>query len=326
MKFSEKIYLENNQDVRLAVEQGVFTSGWDHYKKYGIHEGRVASEGDLLGGEKKISSRAARITKYLNLDALGLEIGPSHNPLLPKSAGFKVDVLDHLSQADLKQKYQGHLGVQIENIEPVDYIWSGEPISELTGQDRYDWVLASHVLEHIPDVITFINEIEKILKPEGLLALALPDKRRCFDYYNSITATGDVLDAFYQKRVAPSVGQIFNHFANAVSQGGNLSWQQSRRKEMRFVHTFGEVKNAMNSVLESSAYVDIHCWRFTPESFELLIDDLYQLKLSGLVLFERPVNAGAEFYATLAKGRKPMNNDRISRLSEMYSALSREYV
>lgn len=261
----------------------------------------------------------------MNLDALGLEIGPGHNPLIPKRSGFHVEVLDHLCQADLRRKYQEHPGVQIENIEPVDFIWSGQPISELTGQNRYEWVLASHVLEHIPDVVSFLNEVEKILKPDGLLAVALPDKRRCFDYYNPITATGGVLDAFYQKRVAPSVGQVFNHFANAVSQGGDISWEKSTRKQMQFVHTFDEVKSVVRSVVENSNYMDVHCWRFTPESFEIIVDDLYQLGLCGLVLLERAINSETEFYVTLAKGRAPVKSSRIDRISEMYSALSREY-
>lgn len=47
---------------------------------------------------------------------LGLEIGPSHNPLLPKAEGYIVLIADHLDQAGLTEKY-GYKGTA--RIEPV---------------------------------------------------------------------------------------------------------------------------------------------------------------------------------------------------------------
>ena len=92
--------------------------------------------------------RNTRILQYINKSGRGLEIGPSHNPIAAKRDGFDVDIIDHLSRAQLVDKYTGH-GVDTDSIEEVDYIWQGERFAELTGKrDHYDWIISSHSIEH----------------------------------------------------------------------------------------------------------------------------------------------------------------------------------
>lgn len=76
--FNEAEYLTANPDVALAVEQGAFISGYKHYVKYGKNEGRA------LKGLPSVSSRDEKVFHLLNKKGLGLEIGPSHNPIAPK--------------------------------------------------------------------------------------------------------------------------------------------------------------------------------------------------------------------------------------------------
>ena len=40
--FDESFYLENNPDVAVAVDAGVFATGLDHFQQYGLAEGRVS--------------------------------------------------------------------------------------------------------------------------------------------------------------------------------------------------------------------------------------------------------------------------------------------
>lgn len=119
---------------------------------------RNIDQGDALPRNHKV---------MLELDAkgLGLEIGPSFNPVAPKRAGYKVHILDHLDADGLRKKYP-HL--KPENIEEVDFVWHGEPLAELIGQTGvYDWIVASHVIEHVPDLITFLQQCAQLLKPTG---------------------------------------------------------------------------------------------------------------------------------------------------------------
>lgn len=47
---------------------------------------------------------------------LGLEIGPSFNPLVPKAEGYRVEILDHLSAANLREKYKSAPNVDLSKI------------------------------------------------------------------------------------------------------------------------------------------------------------------------------------------------------------------
>jgi len=245
-----------------------------------------------------------------------LEIGPSHNPLAPKKKGFNVHILDHASAAELRNKYQGH-GVNLDNIEEVDFVWHGEPFQGLIGKTGcYDWIIASHVIEHVPDLISFLQQCEALLKPTGVLSLVIPDKRYCFDYFSSSSSTGSVLDAYAEKRVRPSHGQIFDHFANASKRNGNIAWSSDGLGGAdELVHTFTEAQAHWARSVSTMDYIDVHCWRFTPASFRLLVSELLILGLIGLEIKAEFDTTGCEFYVSLSKkGGAPMKLDRLAIL------------
>lgn len=251
-------------------------------------------------------SRFEKITFGLDMQGLGLEIGPSHNPVAPKKENFNVHVLDHLDAEGLKAKYVGHdvLGVEIDNIEEVDFVWSGEPLPELIGKTEcYDWIIASHVIEHVPDMIGFLQQCEKLLTPNGKLSLAVPDKRFCFDYLSPLSTSGQFLDAHEQKRTRPSVGQVFDHFANACGQDGVITWAElpNESTNLQVLHPFQQAMDLGYHWIESDDYIDVHCWRFTPESFDLLLSDFRRLKLLQLGKCSGFGTFGHEFYLSLEK-------------------------
>ena len=166
--FDERDYLSRYPDVKEAVRSGTFVSGVEHFRKFGAIEGREAHS----------RSRRERIVfSLINENGLGLEIGPSHSPLAPKRKGYSVDILDHATASDLRRKYAGH-GVDLDGIEEVDYVWGGESLLELIGKvAHYDWIIASHVIEHIPDPLAMLQQCESLLKPGGVISLVIPDKR-----------------------------------------------------------------------------------------------------------------------------------------------------
>lgn len=308
--FNEAEYLAANPDVAAAVKDGKFHSGLEHYKKHGESEGRMLKR--LLGR----ASREEKVFHLLEKTGLGLEIGPSHNPFAPKRKGFNVHILDHASAAELRNKYQGH-GVNLDNIEEVDFVWRGEPLQKLIGETScYDWIIASHVIEHVPDLISFLQQCETLLKPAGILSLVVPDKRYCFDYFSSSNSTGNVLDAYAEKRVRPSHGQVFDHIANASKRDGNIAWgADGLGGADELVHTFYEAQEHWARSVSTSDYIDVHCWRFTPASFRLLVSDLQGLGLIGLQIKAEFDTTGCEFYVSLGKKiNSPMKLDRLGTL------------
>jgi SAM-dependent methyltransferase len=269
-------------------------------------------------------SRFEKITSSLNMQGLGLEIGPSHNPVAPKKENFNVHVLDHLDAEGLKSKYIGHdaLGVDVNNIEEVDFVWSGEPLPDLIGKTEcYDWIIASHVIEHVPDMIGFLQQCEKLLTPNGKLSLVIPDKRFCFDYLSPLTSAGQFIDAHEQKRTRPSVGQVFDHFANACSQNNAITWVNSpdETASIQVLHPFQQAMDLGLHWIESGDYIDVHCWRFTPESFELLLSDFRKLKLLQLTVDCSFPTYGHEFYVSLSKQAKASDAelDRVKVLRSL---------
>lgn len=269
-------------------------------------------------------SRFEKITFVLNMEGLGLEIGPSHNPVAPKKQNYNVHVLDHLNAEDLRSKYTGHdaLGVNIDNIEEVDFVWGGEPLPDLIGKTEcYDWIIASHVIEHVPDMIGFLQQCEKLLTPNGKLSLAIPDKRFCFDYLSPISTSGQFLDAFEQKRTRPSVGQVFDHYANACYQNGVITWADTPDENAKFevIHSFQQAMDLGYQWIESDDYIDAHCWRFTPESFELLLSDFRRLKLLQLRTENSFETFGCEFYVTL--GKSGSQDDEVDRVQVLRSLI-----
>lgn len=309
-EFNEAAYLAANPDVAIAISNGSFHSGREHYEKYGQGEGRMLKR--LFGK----SSREEKVFHLLDEKGLGLEIGPSHNPIAPKIKGYNVHILDHASAADLRRKYQGH-GINLDNIEEVDFVWHGETFQELIGETGcYDWIIASHVIEHVPNFISYLQQCEALLKPSGILSLVIPDKRYCFDYFSSSSTTGNVLDAYAEKRVRPSHGQVFDHIANASKRNNNIAWgEDGKGGADELVHTFAEAQQHWVASVTKPDYIDVHCWRFTPASFRLLISDLQGLGLIGLEIKAEFDTSGCEFYVSLGKKvGEAVTQDRLAAL------------
>ena len=308
-QFNESEYLAMNPDVAAAIDNGQFSNAFEHYEMYGKKEKRMPH---WFGGMTRIDKALYALDKK----GAGLEVGPSHNPIAPKRKGFNVHILDHVGTEELRAKYQGH-GVNLDNIEDVDFVWSGQPLPELIGQmGCYDWIVASHVIEHMPDLISFLQQCEALLKTDGILSLVIPDKRYCFDYFSPFSTTGNVLDAWAEKRVRPSAGQVYDHIANAAKRLGNIAWgPDDNGGADALVHTLDEAKAHWMRASSTSDYIDVHCWRFTPTSFRLILSDLQSLNLINLHIKTEFDTSGCEFFVSL--GRKAENDLQQDRLSTL---------
>jgi predicted SAM-dependent methyltransferase len=146
--------------------------------------------------------------KHLNLGGLGLEIGGYDRPLFRPSER-RVKFLDYYSTEELRG-FAARDGVQPEAIEAVDYVVKSDEFAREISE-RFDYVIASHVVEHVPDTINWFKNIEAVLKPEGRLFLIVPDKRYTFDYLRPLTTSEDVFRNHEQRRSAPSFDSVFQN-------------------------------------------------------------------------------------------------------------------
>jgi len=248
---------------------------------------------------RRPATRAEILLSGIEKHSLGLEIGPSHCPVAAKRDGFNVRVLDHLDAAGLRAKYTDH-GVDIAAIEEVDYVWGGQPLEDLVAGERFAWIIASHVIEHVPDLVGFLNSCERILAPGGLLSLAIPDKRYCFDCQRENTALGRVIDVALAKPANHSAGTAAEYFLKVCRKGGRIAWGEGHAGDIEPVHGLADALQAMASVREGH-YYDLHEWVFTPDSFRSIIRDLRDLRLIGLEERSFHPTRGHEFFVTLHK-------------------------
>jgi 2-polyprenyl-3-methyl-5-hydroxy-6-metoxy-1,4-benzoquinol methylase len=259
-------------------------------------------------------NRKKIILSHINISGQGLEIGPSHSPVAPKKDGYRVHVIDHMNSNQLREKYKGHQ-VELSNIEDVDFVWNGESYADLTGKRKfYSWIIASHVIEHTPDLITFLINCDEVLKDDGAISLAIPDKRYCFDHYRPPTGLGRIIDAYLEKNSMHSAGTVAEYFLNVVSRAGRIGWEPYSRGKYSLVHTLEEARNGVDRVITKKEYIDVHAWCFTPHSFRLIVHDLYCL---GLIPFREAAfsaPAGSEFYITLSRAGQGMKPDRLAVL------------
>jgi len=222
----------------------------------------------------------------------GLEIGPLAAPVVRKSDG-PVLYVDHADAAALRRKYASDEGMQgrLDQIVDVDFVLT--PGQSLTDAVRsgapYDYVIASHLIEHIPDLVSWLAEIAGLLAPDGVLSLVIPDKRYSFDINRAPTDISQVVDAYLRRLTRPSYQQIYDFFSRAINGSVDRDAVWAGTAEYSgVVRTDCEDPDVTafqysQDALASDEFVDIHCHVFTPGSFLDIYEKLVRL---GLVDFE----------------------------------------
>jgi SAM-dependent methyltransferase len=137
----------------------------------------------LLGAQPRPEDLLRRKTiarSYLR--GSGLEIGALHNPL-KVPPGARVRYVDRLSAADLRREYPE---LAKQDLVRVDILDDGETLANV-GDATQDFVIANHFLEHCENPIGAVGNMLRVLKPGGILYLAIPDKRYTFDVDRPVT-------------------------------------------------------------------------------------------------------------------------------------------
>ena len=112
----------------------------------------------------------------------GIEIGALHFPLqVPR--GATVRYVDRLPALELRRQYPE---LEAYNLVPVDIVDDGERLTSVADESQ-DFVIANHFLEHCEDPIGTLRNFFRVVKPEGILYLSIPDKRYTFDRSRPVT-------------------------------------------------------------------------------------------------------------------------------------------
>jgi len=248
--------------------------------------------------------RNERIVKGIDYaNGVGLELGPLTSPILSKQEAT-IYYLDHMSVEEMKVKYKDE-PVDLDKIVPIDFVLSKNGLKASVGNKRFDYVLASHVIEHIPNVVGWLQEVYSILKPHGVLSLVVPDKRFTFDIQRRTSSPAEIIGAHIDDIQRFSSTMMYDFASQYVADvDSGEAWRQPEKvlsQPRRY--TLDETYAMCKQNLDPEKYVDCHCFTFTPLSF---LEVMRRLMEHGLLDYEiahvLPTYPGElEFYVTLRK-------------------------
>ncbi len=196
---------------------------------------------------------------YLKGD--GIEIGALHLPLpVPRTA--HVRYVDRMSATDLKKQYPDLAGRKL--VDP-DIIDDGERLSTIKN-GSLDFVIANHFIEHCEDPIFALANMLRVLKPSGMLYLAVPDKRFTDDRDRAVTPIAHLM-------------HDFEHGPKGSRTGHYKEWVTLVNKKEKPA----DIKAEMNELMAMRYSIHFHAWTF--DAFlELLVSLKDTLPAFGIVL------------------------------------------
>lgn len=221
--------------------------------------------------------RKEAVLNRIPLEGDGLELSPGTAPLVDKRES-RVVYCDKFGPEDWPRLYPGGTFVDI------DVVLADRSLDQVFSKGQFDYIVSSHVVEHIPDFIQFFISANKILRPNGVIVSLLPDKRYTFDVLRQISSVQDIELAHMAKRISPSDAMVeefyLNCDMNASAEGlwnGTYKPQRSHTPQDALLHL---------TKIDPQKKPDVHCFTFTPQTFRVLIAHVIDRYVPNLSLME----------------------------------------
>jgi predicted SAM-dependent methyltransferase len=178
----------------------------------------------------------------------GIEIGGLNAPLRVPGAA-RVRYVDRARVAELRKQYPELNGQPLVETDIVD---DGERLVTIPDASE-DFVIANHFLEHCQDPIGALRSMFRVLAPEGILYLAVPDKRFTFDHERPVTTAEHLLE---HAEKGPEIHRR-EHYEEWVRLVDGVSDQR-------------EIARRVEELMDRNYSIHYHVWT-QAEVFELLL-------------------------------------------------------
>jgi len=290
-----EFYKNKNPDLRKMSDEELF----QHYKNMGYKEGRWSHRNQ--SGPNFCVALASWVKETFPYRKV-LEIGPGHSPKFPNLNVKYADVFDrHIIDKRGKNLVGGDLDpyAVIEKVPHIDYIIPDTSLCEI--DEKFDLVFSSHVLEHQRCIIRHFDEVYNILKPGGLMALIIPDKRYCFDHFIPESRLESLLATYYRKPSNACFESLVHETCLWTHNNPVRHWNGDHGKPGNISKE--GIENACKTYEAGESFYG-HKWKFYPTIFREMIGKLIQLqfiKLKPIVIYDT-LKGQFEFMAIFKKG------------------------
>jgi SAM-dependent methyltransferase len=248
----------------------------------------------------KAEKRTSIIRKHFDPEgARILEIGALNSPTFTKNK-YRVEYADYASKAELAEGNKTNPRYAIDGLVDVDHVIAGRQYHEII-RNKFDIIVANHVVEHVPDVLGWLHDLGQVLVPNGIVFLSVPDRRFTFDIARRESNFIDLLRPHINRQVKPDFFNLLDHFWH-YKPVKVADVMEGRHHELMKIMRFSP-ENAISQALRISKlpYAAVHCHVFTDTSFA---DTFPLLREFGYFAYRdirvQPTEVGSqEFHAVL---------------------------
>jgi hypothetical protein len=254
----------------------------------------------------------------------GLEVGAFDLPMIDPTEAL-VKFADYSTTQELKARAAVYPQHSVDFVVNVDYVvrevgWTAVP-------EDFDWICASHVIEHVPNMVGWLRTLATKLNNNGVLFLVIPDRRYTFDIHRPETSLGKILLDYYFDRRTVRAEDIFDamYYSDAVDPVS--AWSETIRPGER--NTPVDVNTVLARTFASMhTYIDVHCNVFTAASWREILNAIITLQLIPFVIEEIGDVAcnNIDFHCVLRKDRGSLDTPSlpIEFNRDLYLALHKD--
>ena len=257
----------------------------------------------LTGSE----ARKAFVTSHLPMAGCGLEIAPYFNPLIDR-AKHEVFYVDCIDNDEIRRKADANPGAKGRYVPRIDAVWvPGKRLAECVGGRTFSYAVASHVLEHVPNPLGWLEEILECVEVGGRVAIMLPTRTQSMDYYRQTTTFGQIVGWSIEKPARPTPTQVMDFLSQSFFHRGErlVEGQMPPFTEATRHYSDADAVRYAHFVWNEKHYLDVHCSTWTPESFTEVFGRLRDVGLLSCKVIGPftgfPGATHAEFLAFLEK-------------------------
>ena len=235
---------------------------------------------DIMEEEISLNNRAKdKVIENIDLKSKILDVGPLNNPMFSKNEA-DIYYADVKSTEEIKNIYSYLEESRFNRIVDIDYVIEDSYENTFKDKDtKFDFIIFSHVFEHIPNPIEVLLDVSTILSLKGKLCILLPDKEFTFDHYRENTSFADWYDVYIRGEAHSLPRLVLDNMLDSVTLNNPMDYWNKNVTEYPNPNISTCLDLYQKFVNGNEKSFEGHHWVFTDISFLKILENLYKLNL-----------------------------------------------